>query len=146
MMRRRPGRFPRRGRLIALFVVGALLGVAAFGGITWYARSAWYLAPVGDELLIFRGRPPAGFLWIEPEIVDSTGLEIDRLPPDEREIADDIPVFDSLGAARDEVDRLTRRAAAFAAAQEARAGTTPPTTTPPAPPPAPASPPPTAAP
>ena len=127
---------PTVGRLITIFVVGALLGAVAFGGITWYARSAWYLAPVGDELLIFRGRPPSGFLWVEPQIVDSTSLEIDRLPPDEREITDDTPVFSSLGAARDEVDRLTRRAAGFASEQQTPTTTAPPTTSPSPPPPA----------
>lgn len=129
---------PSVGRVLLLLVLGIVLGAGAFAGATWYGTSSWYLAPVGDELLIYKGRP-GGFLWIEPEIVESTGLEIDRLPPDEREIEDDTPTFDSLGAARDEVDRLERRAEAYSAdleAAEAQATTT--TAPPPGPAPAPA--------
>lgn len=129
---------PSVGRILLFLLAGMILGAAAFAGATWYGTSTWYLAPAGDELLIHRGRP-GGFLWIEPEIVESTGLELDRLPPEERGVADDPQLFDSLGAARDEVDRLERRAEAYAADLKAAEAPPPTTTTaPPPPPPAPA--------
>ena len=136
------------GRLLLLFLVGVILGGAAVAGASWYGRSAWFLGDVGDEVFIFRGRAPEGFLWMEPEPVESSGLEIDDLPPDEREVVDSNTEFSSLGEARDQLNRLERRADAYRTDQDQdRAPTTttttsaqPLTTAPPAPTPPPAAP------
>lgn len=131
------------GRLLALFLLGAILGGAGVGAASWYGRSAWFLGDVGDEVFIFRGRAPDGFLWMEPQPVESSGLEIDDLPPDEREVVDSNTEFSSLGEARDQLNRLERRADAYRTDREVDTATTtttptqPLTTAPPAPPPPP---------
>lgn len=134
---------PRRqrsaGKLLALFLVGALLGGAAMGGAYWYARASWFLGTVGDEVFIFQGRAPDGFLWIEPEIVESSGLDLGDLPVEERDVVTSNAEFSSIEEARDQVNRLEVRAEAY---REELAPTTTTTTTapPPPPPPAPAPP------
>ena len=130
-------------RLLAWVLVGAVLGGAATAGAYWYGRSAWFLGTTGDEVFIFQGRAPDGFLWMEPEIVASSGVEVDNLPAEEREYVNSNPEFSSLGEARDQLDRLERRADAFRAEREPPPTTTT-TTTPSPPPPAPAAPPPAA--
>lgn len=122
-------------RLLTLFLVGAVLGGAATAGGYWYGRSAWFLGAVGDEVFIFQGRAPDGFLWIEPEVVASSGLEVGDLPPEERELVASNPEFSSLGEARDQLDRLERRADAFRAEREPPPTATTTSTAPPPPPP-----------
>ena len=131
------------GRLLALFLIGAVIGAAATAGVYWYGRSAWFLGTVGDEVFIFQGRAPDGFLWVEPEVVASSGLDVQDLPPEERQLVDSNPEFTSLGEAQDQLDRLERRADAFREEQEPPPTTTTTTTTPP-PAPAPPAPPPAA--
>ena len=126
-------------RILALFVVGILIGGAAAAGVIWYGQSAWFLDTVDDQVVIVQGRP-GGFLWVEPETVETTELELSELPPDERDVVRSDTTFASLGEARDQVDRLERRAEAYREEREP-----PPTTTTTAPPPpstAPAPPPP----
>ncbi|MBW3536660.1 MAG: protein phosphatase 2C domain-containing protein [Actinobacteria bacterium] len=129
--------------LLALFVVGMLIGGAAAAGAIWYGRSAWFLDTDAGEVVIFRGRPPDGFLWVEPEPVERTELDLTELPPDERDVVLSDTSYSSLGEARDQVARLERRAEAYREEREP-----PPTTTttapppPPPPPPTPAPPPP----
>lgn len=133
------------GRFLSLFLVGLILGGAGAAAASWYGRSAWFLGDVGDEVFIFRGRAPDGFLWMEPEPVESSGLEIDDLPSDEREVVDSNTEFSSLAEARDKLNRLERRADAYRSEREAERETTsttttltqPPTSAPPAPPPPP---------
>lgn len=132
---------PARKRLsgvaiLALFVVGMLIGGAAAAGAIWYGRSAWFLDTEAGEVVIFRGRPPDGFLWVEPQPVERTDLELADLPPDERDVVSSDTSYASLGEARDEVARLERRAEALRDEREP-----PPTTTTTAPPPPPTAPP-----
>ena len=143
-----PRRAKRSGwRLVALFLVGAVLGGALTAGLYWYGRSSWYLGTVGDEVFIFQGRAPDGFLWIEPELVESSGLEFTDLPPDERHVVSSNVQFSSLGEARDQLDRLELRADAYREEREPPPTTTTTTsTTAPAPPPPPPAPAPTPAP
>ena len=142
-----PERAPERkrssgGRLLVLFLVGALIGGAATAGVYWYARSAWFLGTVGDEVFIFQGRAPDGFLWIEPEIVASSGLELADLPSEERRLVNSNPEFTSQAEAQDQIDRLERRADAFREEREPPPTTTTSTTAPPpvAPAPSPSAP------
>lgn len=137
---------PRRkrsgARLLALFLVGALLGGAATGGAYWYARSSWFLGTVGDEIFIFQGRAPDGFLWVEPEIVESSGLDLADLPPEDRDVVTSNTEFSSVEEARDQLGRLELRAEAHRAEREpppAPTTTTSTTSTTSAPPPPPAA-------
>lgn len=129
-------------RLLTLFLVGALIGGAATAGVYWYGRASWFLGTTGDEVLIFQGRAPDGFLWIEPKVVASSGLDLEDLPPEERDLVNSNPEFTSLAEARDQLDRLERRADAFREEREPPPTTTTTTTTtaPPAPTPPPAAP------
>lgn len=125
-------------RLLALFLIGAVLGGAAMAGAYWYARSAYFLGTTGDEVFIFRGRAPDGFLWIEPEIVASSGLDVEDLPPEDLDLVNTNPEFASQAEAQDQLDRLERRADAFREEREPPPTTTTTTAAPPPPPPPPA--------
>ena len=60
--------------LVLLAVVGRLLAT-----IQWYGRSAYFVGLDGDQVAIFKGRP-GGLLWIEPTLVETSDLDIDRVP------------------------------------------------------------------
>ncbi|HEX6421909.1 MAG TPA: Stp1/IreP family PP2C-type Ser/Thr phosphatase [Acidimicrobiales bacterium] len=83
--RRRAGR-PRR-RLTWRVALFTLLILALAGGVVatiqWYGSSAYFVGFEDDRVAIFKGRP-GGVLWIEPELVDVTTLERDRVPVSRR--------------------------------------------------------------
>jgi PPM family protein phosphatase len=47
--------------------------------IQWYGTSTYFVGFDGDQVAIFKGRP-GGVLWIDPELVDVTGLGRDEVP------------------------------------------------------------------
>jgi PPM family protein phosphatase len=70
---------------VALFTV---LVLALVGGVVatiqWYGSSAYFVGFEGDTVAIYKGRP-GGLLWIDPELVEVTDLERDRVPASSRE-------------------------------------------------------------
>ena len=68
-----------RTAVFLVAVVGVFV-VAAFA-VAWYAQSGYFI-DVDDqgEIAVFQGRP-GGLLWFEPELVESTGVDIDDLTP-----------------------------------------------------------------
>jgi protein phosphatase len=64
--------------LFVLFVLALIGGVVAT--IHWYGTSAYFVGFDGDRVAIFQGRP-GGVLWVDPELVDTTDLSRDDVPP-----------------------------------------------------------------
>ena len=65
-----------------ILAVVVVLGVAA-GIVVYYAGRGWFLGPDGATVAIYRGQPES-FLWFEPEVVQSTDLQLEDLRPNDR--------------------------------------------------------------
>jgi serine/threonine protein phosphatase PrpC len=105
---RRPRAITLRSATFVLVVL-ALLGVGAFL-INDYATGTYHVAIDDGEVRIFEGRP-GGFLWFDPELVESTGIDQGDVPA---EFLDDIlggVARPSLASARRYVANLERRIA-----------------------------------
>jgi protein phosphatase len=76
-------RVPLRKRLtwrVVGFVVVLLAVVGgAFATIQWYGTSTYFLGIDHHELVLYKGRP-GGILWIDPKIVERTGIAEDDVP------------------------------------------------------------------
>jgi hypothetical protein len=59
-------------------IVLAVLG-GAIATIQWYGTSAYFLGVDDGELVLYKGRP-GGILWIDPKVVDRTGIDEDDVP------------------------------------------------------------------
>lgn len=72
-----------RTRFTWRVLVFVLLIVAVIGGaiatIQWYGTSTYYVSFEDDEVVIYRGRPDA-VLWVDPEVVETTGITRDDVP------------------------------------------------------------------
>lgn len=101
----------RRVTWRSVLFVALLLALAggAFATIQWYGQSTYYVGFDGDRVAIYKGRP-GGVLWIEPELVETTRLEQDRVPRDSVAELEDGKEQSSLEDARAYVDRLSERA------------------------------------
>ena len=112
---------------VALFVLAvlAVLG-AAGGGITWFARSTYYVGVRGGEVVIFQGRP-GGVLWIEPTLAERTNVAFADVAPARRPDVEAGKQEASLEDARRYVARLEDQAGA--GVTSAATTTEPPTTT-----------------
>lgn len=93
--------------LIFAFCVFALLGLGV-GGVVAYGRNAWFVETVANEVVIQQGRP-GGVLFIQPQAVRATGIDINDLNPGSRNRVTDQPVFSSLEEAEAFVDQLELR-------------------------------------
>jgi protein phosphatase len=95
---------------VALFT---LLLLALVGGmiatIQWYGTSAYFVAFEDSQVAIFKGRP-GGLLWIQPELVDVTDLERQRVPAARRDDIDKGIEQSSLADARRYVENVTEQA------------------------------------
>lgn len=61
-------------RVLAFLVLLAAVLGGAVATIQWYGTSAWFVGFDDDEVVIYRGRP-GGILWIDPEVVERTGID-----------------------------------------------------------------------
>jgi PPM family protein phosphatase len=79
--RRRLG-IPRRItlRVIAFTLLVAAVPVGAFLAIRWYAYDNWFLSIRGNQVVVQQGHP-GGVLWLNPRIVDHTGVTTKQLLP-----------------------------------------------------------------
>ena len=93
--------------LFTLLVLALIGGVVAT--IQWYGTSAYFVGFEGDRVAIFKGRP-GGVLWIEPELVDVTSLERDRVPESRRHDIEDGTEQTSLADARRYVANVSEQA------------------------------------
>lgn len=92
----------RAGLFVAVLV--ALLG-AAFFSITWFAENSYYVGIDDGEVTIFKGRP-GGVLWIDPEVEEGTGIDIEDVPVARRDAIRTGKQHASLQAARDYVTNI----------------------------------------
>jgi PPM family protein phosphatase len=120
---------------VLLFVV---LVLALVGGVVatiqWYGTSTYFVGFDGDQVAIFKGRP-GGLLWIDPELVDVTGLARDEVPDARTADIEDGVEQGSLADARRYVANVTEQAEELAPTTTTTAPTVttiPPTTAPPA--------------
>ncbi|NNF54327.1 MAG: Stp1/IreP family PP2C-type Ser/Thr phosphatase [Acidimicrobiales bacterium] len=100
--RRRSGRRLRGLLFVLAFFILVGLGI---GGFTAYGRNAWFVESRASEVVIFRGRP-GGLLFIEPQAVETTGLDVNDLKPASRDQVSQTPVFGSLADAQAFVEQL----------------------------------------
>lgn len=96
-----------RSVLFVLLLLGLVGG--AFATIQWYGQSTYYVGFEGDRVAIFQGRP-GGVLWIQPDLVDTTDLERDRVPRDSVSDLEEGQEQTTLEDAEAYVERLTERA------------------------------------
>ncbi len=82
-----------------LFVVAivAILGIA-FGAITYYGRSGYYVGFVGDQVAVFKGQK-GGILWVDPTLDGTYPLRRDELTPAWQQNLDRTISFTSRAAA-----------------------------------------------
>ena len=66
-----------RALLFVLLVLGVIGG--ALATIQWYGTSTYFVSFDDDEMVIYQGRP-GGVLWIDPELVERTGIERADVP------------------------------------------------------------------
>ena len=100
----RPPRVSRMRVFVFVICLLALLGLG-IGGFVAYARNAWFVDTVANEVVINQGRP-GGVLFIEPQVVQSSGIDINDLNPASRGRVTDTPVFSSLDDAEQFVSNL----------------------------------------
>jgi PPM family protein phosphatase len=119
----------RNRRLTWRVLLFSLLLLAVVGGavatIQWYGTSAYFVGFEGDRVAIFKGRP-GGVLWIDPDLVDVTDLDRDRVPEANRVDIDRGVEQSSLTDARRYVENVTEQADEL---DPATTTTTAPTTT-----------------
>jgi protein phosphatase len=82
-----------------LFVVAilAILGIA-FGAITYYGRSGYYVGFVGDQVAVFKGQK-GGVLWVKPTLDGTYDLHRADLTPAWQQRLDDTITFTSRASA-----------------------------------------------
>jgi serine/threonine protein phosphatase PrpC len=94
---------PKRRRRISvrsvLFVVAvlAVLGIA-FGGITYYGRSGYYVGFSGDQVAVFKGQK-GGVLWVKPTVDGTYSLRRSDLTAPWQQRLDDTITFTSRASA-----------------------------------------------
>lgn len=127
-------RLARRVTWRTLLFLLAFLGVfvVAAAAVVWYGNNG-YFVDVNDsgEVAVFEGRP-GGFLWFEPEEVESTGVDVDDLTPVLRDSIEAVPEFGTFEDARaylvnvaDQLDRARSTSTTAPALDQTTSTTTP---------------------
>lgn len=87
-------------RLVAFLVAVVAVFFVAAAAVVWYAQSGFFVSvDDNDEIAVFEGRP-GGFLWFEPQLVESTGVDIDDLTDVLRGTVEAEPEFATFDEAR----------------------------------------------
>ncbi|HKH24248.1 MAG TPA: hypothetical protein VKA42_02205, partial [Acidimicrobiales bacterium] len=121
---------PRRvtWRVLLFFVLLLALAGGVVATIQWYGQSAYFVGFDGDQVAIFQGRP-GGVLWIDPELVETTELERERVPEDRVEELEAGVEQSTRADAEAYVARVTERAEELSPTTTESTTTTRPTTT-----------------
>jgi len=99
---------PRLGRIIAVFVVLAVL-VIAFVAVAAWARSGYFVDyDNDDQIVVYQGRP-GGLLWFDPTAETTGSFSRDSLTDGSAELVDARPTFESEADAALFVSRLEVR-------------------------------------
>lgn len=109
--RRRAERERPRALTLRSFVFVALILALVGGGVYLvndYATNTYYVSVDSEEVAIFKGRP-GGFLWVQPTVVEHTGIDIDDVLPADVSSIEDGVVQSSLSRARTYVKNLRER-------------------------------------
>ncbi len=110
---RHRARSPRRRRLTWRVALFSVLVLALIGGVVatiqWYGTSAYFVGFEDDKVAIYKGRP-GGLLWTQPELVDVTDLERERVPASRRQDIEDGVEEPTLADARRYVANVTEQA------------------------------------
>ncbi len=96
-----------RRRSIALFVAFVVVALIAFLGVNWFAGNSYFAADENGEVVIFQGRP-GGVLWIEPTLIERTGIPTEDLDEASSQRLDQNTQWSSKDDVSDFVDRLGR--------------------------------------
>ncbi len=105
---------PRLGRVIAAFVVLALL-ISGFVAFSSWARSGYFVDfDDNDRVTVYKGQP-GGVLWFDPTMENTVALSRDSLTDEGVQIVDRQPEFSDLGEAIAFVRGLERTNATTAA-------------------------------
>lgn len=104
---------PKRPRALTVRSIAFVLVVLALvGGGLWlvndYATNTYYLDTVDGEVTIFKGRP-GGVLWLDPEAVEATGVDVDDVPAEFADDIDDQRDFATIESARRFVTNMEER-------------------------------------
>lgn len=95
---RSSGRFTWRTAVFVLLI--AAVFVTAALAVVWYGNNGYFISTNDSgEVAVFEGRP-GGFLWFEPEEVESTGVSLDELTPVLRDAIEAEPEFGTFDEAR----------------------------------------------
>jgi len=95
-----------RGILIPV-VVGAI-AIAALAVVGWYARSGYHVGTLGDEVVVYKGRP-GGVLWFDPTLEERAGVLLGELTASDRVLVTDGHETESIDGARAFIDDLQTR-------------------------------------
>ncbi|QGG96642.1 PP2C family protein-serine/threonine phosphatase [Actinomarinicola tropica] len=105
LLPRRERRAERTAPRFTLRTAGFLLlfvGVFVVAGlaVAWYGQGGYFVAADEDtgEVAVFEGRP-GGFLWFQPSLVESTGVQLTELTPVLQERISSEPQFASFDEA-----------------------------------------------
>lgn len=104
-------RFTWRVGVFVLLVLGVF--VVAAGAVVWYGQGGYFVAADDDtgEVAVFEGRP-GGFLWFQPSLVESTGVQLDDLAPVLRDRIEATPEFASFADAESFLANVAEQQAA----------------------------------
>lgn len=98
---------PRLGRMIAVFVVLALL-IAGFVAFSSWARSGYFVDfDDNDVVTVYKGQP-GGVLWFDPTTENSSTVDRDSLSDEDVQAVERQPEFSSFGDAIAFVGSLER--------------------------------------
>jgi protein phosphatase len=112
-----------------LFVVAIVaILVIAFGAITYYGRSDYYVGFTGDQVAVFKGQK-GGILWVDPTLDGTYPLRREDLSPAWQQNLDRTISFTSRAAADAWFDTLRSNPAAVPSSATTAVATVPPTTT-----------------
>ncbi len=99
-----PGMHGRLGLgTIAFLTAVAAVFVVGFVMIAAYARSGYFVAYRGEEIVVYKGRPD-GVLWFDPTVAAIARQKRSDLPASDAQAIENRPEFDSLDAAVGYID------------------------------------------
>ncbi len=102
----KPSMLSRLTSVLGTFLILASLIAVGFFAIEWYAKSAYFVGEIEDELVIYQGRK-GGFLWVDGELLPyRSGVELETLTTASIDSYETWGDFSSLDSARMAIEGL----------------------------------------